>query len=69
MVLDLCFREEIWVEEISLGVVVMWMVIKVISMIGYYHLVRMEPCEENWALGPQRTSLLNSRQRKMNWRR
>lgn len=60
MVLDLCFREEIWVEEISLGVVGMWMVIKVIRMLGYYHLVRMEPCEENWA------SLLNSRQRKMN---
>lgn len=48
--LDLHFKEEICIEEINLGIVVIWNVIKVISMIGYYRLMRMKLCEENWAL-------------------
>lgn len=53
MVLDLHFKEEICIEERNLGIVVMWKVIKVISMIGFYRLVRMRLYEENWALGRQ----------------
>lgn len=50
LVLDLHFRE-LWVDEINLGILVIWMVIKVIGMIGCYQLVRMKVCEKNWALG------------------
>lgn len=50
MVLDLHFRKEIWTDEI-MGIVIIWMVIKVISVIGCYHFVRMQVCEENWVLG------------------
>lgn len=34
-----------------MGIVIKRMVIEVISVIGCYHLVRMQVCEENWALG------------------
>lgn len=51
MVLDLHFKEELWVEEINLEILVIWMVTKVLGMIGCYHLLRMKVREEIWAWG------------------